>query len=393
MTALATVLGLGAALAGCGSVPTASVQPPQARSPLGHGSELVFSAQTTPQTSQLNAAALSRTAVIIRQRLALAGISNAIVKPAQPARIAVWLPGGAAIGASGDPSAIAAQGGLAFYDWEANALAPDGEVVAEAMQRDRSGLAISQGIGSGPGLTGAGSLPLYRAVLLASRQRPAPFTSRLSRLGPLYYRFGAPGSEACRLAARADGFTFDPTQHCLLSGPDATKTDLNRNLPPGMPRSAGKLLVVPQGIVILQAAPSTAGSAIRTGDPAAQFYVLKDRPALSNTSITRPQVSTQPTGQPAVAFDFTQAGRAAFQTLTLAIAVRGFAVGAPSHFAIALDGHLLTVASVDPNQYPGGINGPGAAITGAFTPQYANRIASELRLGELPVHLELARGR
>jgi hypothetical protein len=337
---------------------------------------------------------LSHAAAIIRQRLALAGIGQAVVKATQPGRITVRLPAGAASGASADPSGIADRGDLVFYDWEANALTPDGKVVATALPRDASALAISQGIGSGAGLAGAGSMSLYRAVMLASRQQPASSEDQVSRLGPVYYRFGAPRSAACRTAARAGRFAFDATQHCLLSGPDATKADLDLNLPPGVPRSAGKLLVVPQGMVILQAPSPNAGLAIKPGDPAAQFFVLKDHTALSSSEITNPQASTAPTGQPIVDFDFTRAGRAAFKRLTLTIATRGYALGAPAqHFAIALDGQLITVASIDPTQYPAGIDGPGAAIAGSFTRQYADDLAAQLRLGELPVHLELAPSR
>jgi hypothetical protein len=63
-------------------------------------------------------------------------------------------------------------GRLAFYDWEADALTPAGEPVSDGLRRrDVRALLISQGSGTDPPGTGAGSVSLHDAVKLASRQR------------------------------------------------------------------------------------------------------------------------------------------------------------------------------------------------------------------------------
>jgi len=49
-------------------------------------------------------------------------------------------------------------------------------------------------------------MSLYDAVKLASGQRPARLSASLSRLGDEYYLFGAPGSSACAVAAKAARF-------------------------------------------------------------------------------------------------------------------------------------------------------------------------------------------
>jgi preprotein translocase subunit SecD len=63
----------------------------------------------------------------------------------------------------------------------------------------------------------------------------------------------------------------------------------------------------------------------------------------------------------------------------------------PQHFAIALDGQLLTVPFVDFKQYPDGINGDhGADISGDLTPRSARDLAILLRFGPLPADFSTA---
>ena len=60
------------------------------------------------------------------------------------------------------------------------------------------------------------------------------------------------------------------------------------------------------------------------------------------------------------------------------------------HFATALDNKLITVPQIDFKTYPDGIQGGGGAdITGGFTIQSAQDLATQLRLGALPINLKL----
>ena len=60
------------------------------------------------------------------------------------------------------------------------------------------------------------------------------------------------------------------------------------------------------------------------------------------------------------------------------------------HFAVALDNQLITVPSIDYKQYPDGIPADsGAEITGGFTISSAQDLATQLRLGALPINLKL----
>ena len=81
------------------------------------------------------------------------------------------------------------------------------------------------GAGGAPGNPGAGSMGLYQAVQLASKQKEWA-SSTNSRLGPQYWMFGAPGSAACAAAAKAQGTVPVSGQRCLLSGPDENLEDL-----------------------------------------------------------------------------------------------------------------------------------------------------------------------
>ena len=56
---------------------------------------------------------------------------------------------------------------------------------------------------------------------------------------------------------------------------------------------------------------------------------------------------------------------------------------------MALDNQLVTVPQIDYRQYPDGIvGGGGADITGGFTSQTASDLATQLRLGALPIKLK-----
>ncbi len=157
----------------------------------------------------------------------------------------------------------------------------------------------------------------------------------------------------------------------------------------------GQVLVVPQGTVVLQAANPSASHQIKFSSPQAQFFVLRDNVALRGSDITNPQASTDSTGSPDVQFGFNSKGGNAFQNVTGQIAHRGQDISTlgqrlNQHFAVALDNQLLTVPSIDFQVYPDGITGGnGADITGGFTQQSASDLATQLRLGALPINLKL----
>jgi preprotein translocase subunit SecD len=123
--------------------------------------------------------------------------------------------------------------------------------------------------------------------------------------------------------------------------------------------------------------------------------VLRDHASLFADEIANPQQSTDVSGSPDVSFDFTSAGATVFHAVTAGLAhrgalVSGFGQTLDQHFAIAIDGELLSVPSIDYRTYPDGIQGANRAdISGGFTVRSAQALASLIRLGPMPVALVL----
>ena len=367
------------------------------------GVELVYQGEPTPQTPHVTQDALNRAVDIMRNRVDQLGVAEPEISTEGGNQISVGLPN------VHDTARAIQQVGttarLEFYDWESNVLLPNGKTVASlgpAISSDPHAVVLSQGSGSAPGSAGSGSMNLYDAVKLASKQPPlsnaACSAANCARQGPQSYMFGAPGSSACTIAGRALGYTPVPGEHCLISGPDAgptAKQDLYSGVPAGIDASQQQLLVVPQGTVVLQATPTSFAHPPKVSDPNAQFFALKDRVSLFGNDITNPQQSTDQSGAPDVSFGFTSHGKNAFQNVTAAISKRGqlisgFGQQYNQHFATALDQLLITVPQIDYKQNPDGIPGDtGAQITGGFTSTSANDLATELRLGALPIQLKL----
>ncbi len=357
------------------------------------GIELVYQGEPSPQTPVVTQDALNRAVDIMRSRVDQLGVSEPSIQTTGNSLITVGLPDVHDVARAENEVGKTAQ--LFFYDWEANVLTPNGKTVAsQLITQDPTATAISQGGATGPGTPGAGGQSLYDAAKLAAKQPSEPLSKTQSRKGPAYYFFGTPGSPACAAVAKANGTTPVQGQHCLLNGPDTSLTDLYSGLPPGVTKADGELVTVPQGTVVLQAANPSASEQIKPSSPNAEFFVLKDNVALTGNDITNPSPSTDSSGQPDVQFGFNGTGQSNFSRVTGDIAHRGANVSLGGqtlnqHFAVALDNQLITVPQIDYRQYPDGIvGGGGADITGGFTSQTASDLATQLRLGALPIELK-----
>ena len=293
---------------------------------------------------------------------------------------------------------IAATDSVQLYDWEANALLASGRTVVSAgVNHPRAGT-LSQGTGEDPpGTAVAGGVTLYQAVKLAASRPAAPTSPALSRRGPEYFSFGAPGSRGCATAAADLGAVPVADDHCYLAGPASTASELRSELPRGVSAADQTVLKVPQGIVVLQA---TNQSGIGIGAAAARFFVLRDRVAVSGAQVLDPRNGSD-AGYPNVQFAFTPLGRREFQSMTATIAHRGqMASSGPvhvfEHFAIVLDGRLLAVPQIDFTKYPDGVietsQNDNAEIP-TVSRQQAEQIVTQLRLGPLPLALHLVSAR
>jgi len=367
------------------------------------GVELIYQGEPSTAVPKVTPTALNTAVDIMRQRIDQLGVTEPEIQTTGGNQITVGLPDITDLQRAKEQVGTTAQ--LYFYDWEANALITSGpnagKTVASQLQtQDPTAVLTSQGDSAlATGSSGVGSVPLYQAVTLASKQPVAPPTSNQSHHGPVYYLFGAPGSAACKVAAKAQNTTPLVGEHCLLAGPETNLTYINEDLKSAFGDKVtiadGELLTVPQGTVVLQAVDSSQTKPTPVNSPLAQFYVLKDNYALAGTDITNPTQSTDQTGSPDVQFSFTSKGNNAFSNVTKQIAVRGFTdhpIGQTyyQHFAVALDGKLITVPQINYQQYPDGIQGGGGAnITGGFTITTAQDLATLLQDGALPINLRL----
>jgi SecD/SecF fusion protein len=356
------------------------------------GLRITLNAQANPQVPRITQAAMSREMTVMRRRLVSVG-RGFTVSQSGASGIVVTVPKARSGERARIVRLISQPAQLYFYDWEANVLTPSGKPAADGLlTQDADSTTLSTGGTVGqPAVPGAGGLPLYQAAKLAAQQPPARLSKAQSRQGPVYYLFGAPGSPACA----ADGTIPVRGQHCLLNGPDTSLGDLYAGVPAGVTGSQGELVTVPQGTVVLQAANPSASEVIRPNSPTAQFYVLRDNVALTGDDVTNPQPSTDQIGQPDITFSFTKTGQNSFAKVTREIAHRGANVSLGGntlnqHFAVALDGQLVTVPQIDYRQYPDGITGGGGAdVTGSFTAQSARDLATELRYGALPLQVRV----
>ena len=292
--------------------------------------------------------------------------------------------------------ALTGPGRLTFFDWEASVITPQGRsLVAGLRTQDPQAQTISQGRASAsPGDAAAGGLPLAAALSLARRvAHSAPATGAAAADRPAaVYLIGTARTQACGLAAVAAGFVAPGRGTCLLAGPASSRRALGAALPHGVALSDGHTVTVPAGEALMQASAPT-GSVIAPGDARARFFLVRGPVALTGSALRDPHASTDQAGAPDVQFQFTARGAARFQAVTAAVAHRGQMVSAfhqslNQHFAIALDGRLLTVPQIDFRTYPDGISGTDSAdITGGLTRASARALAAVLARGPLGVSL------
>jgi SecD/SecF fusion protein len=337
-------------------------QPTKLGLDLRGGTSLVYQGQPTPQQPEVTPEAIDRAIEIIRQRIDTLGVSEPEIQRVGSDNIDVSLPGVSDIDRAVDVIGTTAQ--LQFYDWEPNVIAADP---------------------NDPQATEQGFPRLIDAVRLASKQKPECFQDLCTTNGPRFYMF--------------DADTFE-----LLAGPEQRKQDLFLDSPGERKPGNVEILEVPQGTVVVEE-PQTDNpdtEADESAESPPQFFVLRDRPQLSGTDITNPEQNFDPnTNQPNVTFDFTDEGRDAFQQITQEIAERGTAEAPPGitpdqadqfsgHFAVVLDGEVVSRPIINFVENPAGIDGrTGAQISGSFSIQESQDLAENLRIGALPIDLNL----
>jgi SecD/SecF fusion protein len=346
------------------------------------GVELVYQGKPTAQ-AKVDSESLERAIDIMRKRVDSLGVAQPEIQRSGADEIDVALPDVSNATRAQEEVGKTAQ--LYFYDWETNVIGPSGQ------PSPTEGTATGDTTTTGAGGVTAG-LTEYQAVLRAAK-RPAILRGSDTTW--------TPGCTPKQVNECIYGtwYLLDTAHEKVLRGPEETEQNLyaDNYKPPADAKV--KAVRVNPGTVLLQAHPVESGSGKVTNPSPNSWYVINDDPVLRGADITNPlQGNEESTGQPDVTFGFTSHGKGVFEKVTKEIAHRGQEAQLPGvsreaamqHFAVALDGQLITVPSIDYTKYPEGIDSStGSQISGGFTITSAQNLANELQSGALPIKLAL----
>src|SRR5436190_13179713 len=322
------------------------------------GVQLVYQGKPTKQT-KVTGESLQRALDIMRDRVDAFGVSEPELARTGQDQIEVNLPGVADAERAAKQVGSTAQ--LFFYDWEKNVL--DENCKTNDTQIN----------GGQQPVTG-----LYNAVKQASKCDIAVPKNSQAAAASRFYAF--------------DKLSKKPLNNGL---PGESRADALSGLT-AAEKAKAEVIEVKPGVLVLRDQKASAKA------PAPDSYwVIRDDPGLSGTDIKNPEQNfDQRSGnEPIVTFDFTDKGRKAFQKITREVAQRGADNANPlnndpqqnsQHFAIALDNQLVSTPFINYQENPDGIDGStGAQISGGFTITSAQDLAKVLKIGALPLRLEL----
>lgn len=325
---LAVVIGLV-----CASLVAIATKPAVLGLDLQGGVEVVLQGQPT-ETSEVTPEAIERSVEIIRSRVDAFGVAEPEIQTQGDDQIVVALPG------ADDPQQVVndliAPAQLMFINFERNVVNPEGES------------------------------DLYKAVTLATNTTPEQ-----ARGKPTYYAF-------------RDKKLVVPATQDMASLRDSFP---NNEIPPGV-----EVLTVPRGLFL--AYEETQKLQTRDAGTQKTWYVFQNDPGLTGADVTEARSTIQTGGLGSrdriVTLQFTGDGQDKFADITRQLATDGQLKGALQHFAIILDGRIVSNPSVDYNEYPTGISGSnGAEINGNFSQGEAETLAKQINSGALPIELEV----
>jgi SecD/SecF fusion protein len=352
------------------------------------GVELIYQGKPTAQ-SKVDTESLNRAIDIMRKRVDQIGVSQPEIQRSGQDEITVALPNVSNATRAQEQVGKTAQ--LFFYDWEPNVIGPEGKPAP-------SETTATGGVDAGGAQFG---LLEYQAVLRAEKRAPILRSNETT---------WTPGCTPAQLNGCIYGswYLIDTKHEAMLCKGGAKicqPAETEQNLyaegykpPPG---AVAKAVRVNPGTVVLESRPqeNKSGNVVQASPNS--FYVLNDAFVLRGSDITHPQQSFDEgaggTGAPNVTFGFTSHGQNVFQAVTKRIAQRGqesqllaSKESAEQHFAVVLDGQLITTPSIDYTKYPEGIDATtGSQISGGFTITSAQNLAGELQSGALPIKLVL----
>ncbi len=360
------------------------------------GLQLVYEGQPTGTATEVSGEDIEDSINIIEKRINNLGVSEAEVARLGNTNITVGLPGVTDANRAAEQVGTTAQ--LFFYDWEPNLLGQERvigghpgtqppadtlkELEKEWKESGRNVKSFESKI-----LIASGAYPnAYEAALLAEKQAPKSKEE----------------CEKCSVAKPRFYLFEDNAKHKLLAGPELNEKDLYES-PTGetLSKKGTTVVEIPAGTVLVSELPTDdTGKLDETAQPG--WFALNDEYALSGNEITEPKQEYGQSGEPNVAFKFTDKGRENFQNVTRKIALRGQsqaiageeAAARSGHFAVILDNEVQSRPIINFQENPDGIDGrEGAQISGGFNGDHgletAQELATTLQIGALPIELHL----
>jgi SecD/SecF fusion protein len=364
------------------------------------GLQLVYEGQPTGTATEVSGTDIEDSINIIEKRINNLGVSEAEVARLGDKNITVGLPGVTDANRAAEQVGTTAQ--LFFYDWEPNLLGQERVIgghpgqqappaAIKKLEKEWEEAGRNTKSFESKVLIASGAYPnAYQAALLAEKQPPKSKEE----------------CEKCSVAKPRFYLFEDNAKHKLLAGPELSEKDLYET-PTGetLSKNGTTVVEIPAGTVLVSELPTDeSGKLDETAQPG--WFALNDEYALSGSEITEPkQEYAQGTGEPNVAFKFTDQGRENFQNVTRKIAIRGQsqAIGQTSaetaaatsgHFAVILDNEVQSRPIINFAENPDGIDGrQGAQISGGFSGEHgletAQELATTLQIGALPIELHL----
>ncbi|HEX4564748.1 MAG TPA: hypothetical protein VH115_09855, partial [Solirubrobacteraceae bacterium] len=355
------------------------------------GVQLTYKAKPTAQT-KVTSESINRAIDIMRKRVDKIGVAQPEINRSGESEISVALPDVSNVKRAEQEVGRTAQ--LIFYDWEPNVIGASGNPAPTE--------ATATG-GANAGATQFGLLQ-YQAVLRAAKRAPElrrneTTLGRTPKTRTSPERLCTPAQEGGCIYGT--WYLLDTAHEKVLRGPEETQENLYAdNYKPPLGSKPQVVHVNPGTVVVEARAVETSPGKVTLRNPNS-YYVLRDNPVLFGSDIANPQQGFDEgaggTGAPNVTFGFTGHGKEVFERVTKQIAHRGQEAQLPGvgreaaqqHFAVALEGQLITVPSIDYTKYPEGIDASsGSQISGGFTVTSAQELAELLQSGALPLKLE-----
>jgi SecD/SecF fusion protein len=377
------------------------------------GVELVYQGQPTPQVPKVTPEAIDDAIQTIRKRTDALGVSEPEIQRSGADQISIGLPNVRNAERAEEQVGTTAQ--LQFYDWEPNVLTNPDQAVFSLFQTAKTASQKTPKAEPTDIPPGGASKKIEEQFGGDEKKIQEYYDRQNDTAGDKYYVFGPPPDHEIIRPGQAEPGrnTNDATAYydscnelkldfegararTAAKGKSKGKPAKDTACPATMsglydagvgPPPGSTVIKVPRGIVIIKA-------------EGGGYYVLEDDSELSGSEIRDPKQTTDPqTNEPIVTFEFSDKGRAAFARTTKREAERGAqqlrGPGVPventfQRFMIALDNQVVSLATINYQENPEGIDGStGAQINGIGSLDDTSALAENLRIGALPIQLKL----